>query len=71
MQNGRKVSLFQMPPTDECQIIVLLKDINKNSNGTGWNMILEYLCRAISKGSVPPHFIAESSHQKVIEKLGY
>jgi hypothetical protein len=26
MQNGRKVSLFQMPPTDACQIIVLLKE---------------------------------------------
>jgi hypothetical protein len=40
MQNGRKVSLFQMPPTDACQIIVLLKEINKNSNGTRWNMIV-------------------------------
>jgi hypothetical protein len=43
MQNDRKVSLFQMPPTDACQIIVLLKEIKKNSNGTGWNMILVLL----------------------------
>jgi hypothetical protein len=34
-------------------------------------LILQYLCRAISKGSVAPHFIAESPHQKVIDKLGY